>query len=376
MTETASSERLAKTTVSSGVDEHDPVVRLRPYTKIIKDFDRVVQKQRRSVGVFGDSRWDLMPLVHKTTLAGRTLSIDFDPIPPAYRDTAKNLIWCYINVATPVADLDRTAAVRSQLSPASVVNSARELRSWMIWLNKRNVMRLSDVSDEDFDDYCDELCRAGLDRATIAYRLFGVTRAWLYAPYLSRADRLPRPTWELGEGRSEVLGPANWSSENKTLPIHPQTMSALLIWALRFVENFSTEIIAAKALKSEPRVVDPELAALSHYDRFWRYFDQRRGTSRTAPGVILTRKDGVRGFARAFIGWELGIEADEISELGLKGRLIRGLAPTEEPNLPLDITGTVDGQVKWIEAINFYDVEMLCRHLSTAAFSSSRTSQA
>ena len=64
-------------------------------------------------------------------------------------------------------------------------------------------------------------------------------------------------------GRSDVLGPANWSSENKTIPIHPQTMSALLVWALRFVENFSDDILTAKTMKSAPHQVSANLAVLS-----------------------------------------------------------------------------------------------------------------
>lgn len=349
-------------------DVPGPVVQIRPSTKIVKDLDRVPEERRRSVGVVGDSRWDLSPLVHKETLAGRTVSIDFQVFPEVYRDTAKQLVWCYINLATPVTDLDRPTAVRSQLTPSSVVNAARDLRSWMNWLDARHVRRFSEVSDNDFEAYCDELGNAGIDRSTIAYRLFAVTRAWLYAPYVPPADRLPRPTWERGEGRSDALGPANWSSENKTLPIHPQTMSALLIWAMRFVEDFSTDIIAAKALKSVPQEVGPDMAELAPYDRVRRYLDRRRETTQAAPGLQLTRKNGVRGFARAFIGWELGIDAEEVAGLALKDSLTRGLLPSEEPMLPLEITGTVDGETKWIDAIDFYDVESLCRHLATAAF--------
>lgn len=345
-----------------------PVVEIRSSTKIVKDLDRVPEERRQSVGVVGDSRWDLAPLVHKETLTGRTVSIDFEVFPTSYRETAKQLVWCYINLATPVTDLDRPTAVRSQLTPSSVVNAARDLRSWMNWLEARNVLRFSEVSDNDFDAYCDELASAGIDRSTVGNRLFAVTRAWLYAPYIAPADRLPRPTWERGEGRSEVLGPANWSSENKTAPIHPQTMSALLIWALRFVEDFSTDIIAAKTLKVVPQEVSPDLKQLAPYDRIRWYLDRRRETTQAAPGLQLTRKNGVRGFARAFIGWELGIDAEEVVRLQLKDGLIRGLAPTEEPNLPLEIEATVGGDAKWIDAINFYDVEALCRHLATAAF--------
>ena len=191
--------------------------------------------------------------MQKKTLSTETLSINFDTIPEIYRETAKRLIWCYINVATPVADLDRPTATRAQLLPTSISASAVHLRTWTKWLTDRNILRFADVTDSDFDAYTDHLRSTGVDRSVIGYRLFAVTRAWLYAPYLPREHRLIRPTWEQGSGgRSDVLGPANWSSENKTIPIHPQTMSAMLIWALRFVENFSADILAAQAMKSTP----------------------------------------------------------------------------------------------------------------------------
>lgn len=81
---------------------HGVVVDLRPSTPIVEDRTRVPQSQRDSLSVFADSRWDLTPLVQKKTLSTETLSINFDTIPEIYRETAKRLIWCYINVATPV----------------------------------------------------------------------------------------------------------------------------------------------------------------------------------------------------------------------------------------------------------------------------------
>jgi hypothetical protein len=344
------------------------VVELSPSARIVNDLSRVPEGLRGTLAFCADSRWDLAAMVHKKTRS-TTLVIDFDTFPAAYRETAKRLVWSCINLATPVADLDRATATRSQLLPTSVCAAAYQLRIWMNWLAQRGVQRLSEVSDTDFDDYCDELCTSGLDRSVIGYRLFAVTRAWLFAPYLPPADRLSRPTWERGAGsRSEAIGPANWSSENKTAPIHPQTMSALLIWAVRFVEDFSADILAAKSMKSFPRESDAEFKDLGNWARLGRYMDRRRQQSGTAPGVFLPNKPGKRCFARAFIAWEAGIAADDLYGLSLKGINTRGLEPSDDPNLPLAITGTVDGQVKWIEAINYYEVEELCRHLATAAF--------
>lgn len=363
MTNSAVREEIA---TESGA--HSVVVDLRPQTPIIEDSTRVPHEQRDSLSVFEDSRWDLTPLVQKKTLHFETLTINFDTLPEVYRETAKRLIWCYINVATPVADLDRPTATRAQLSPASISASAVHLRTWTKWLADRDILRFSDVTNSDFDAYTDHLRAMGVDRSVIGYRLFAVTRAWLYAPYLPPDDRLIRPTWEHGPGgRSDVLGPANWSSENKTIPIHPQTMSALLIWALRFVENFSADILAAQTMKATPAEPSAELAHLSPQKRFTEYLRRRLDQTGTAPGTAVRRNPGTRGFAKQFMAWELGITVEQLSRISLPLSLTRELTLSDEPLLPLPITGTVDGQTKWIHGIDFYRVETLCRHLATAA---------
>ena len=127
--------------ISAESRDYNVVVDLLPQTTIVEDRTRVPKELRGSLAVFGDSRWDLTPLVQKKTMSTEALSINFDTIPADYRETAKRLIWCYINVATPVADLDRPTATRTQLSPASLVASAVHLRTWTKWLSDRGVLR-------------------------------------------------------------------------------------------------------------------------------------------------------------------------------------------------------------------------------------------
>ena len=91
--------------ISAESRDHNVVVDLLPQTTIVEDRTCVPKELRNSLAVFGDSRWELTPLVQKKTLSTEALSINFDTIPAVYRETAKRLIWCYINVATPVADL-------------------------------------------------------------------------------------------------------------------------------------------------------------------------------------------------------------------------------------------------------------------------------
>lgn len=354
------------TAAASPWPQHTDSLRFRDGDPVVADLERVPETRRENLSTVGDNRWDLTPLLQKRTVSG-TLSIVFDTFPPRYVATAKRLIWASINTPTPLEDLERSSATRSQLAPATVCTFARFLRQWMTWLAERDIHAFSAVTDAIYDEYADRLKRHRGSRGNVGSALFAVTRAWLYAPYLPEADRLARPTWENSHiGRASVLGPANWSSENKTAPIHPQTMAGLLVWALRFVTHFSDDILAAKALKATPRDVAPSLQALTPKQRFGRYVAERRLESQTLPGWVSANRPHIRSLATGFIGWQLGLSPEKTKVINTH-HLVAGLPPSLEAHLPMPITGSIDGK-DWTPAIGFYEVEELCRHLATAAF--------
>lgn len=346
--------------------QHTDSLELDDADSVISDVERVPAALRANLSTVGDNRWDLTPLVQKHTVTG-TLRIVFDTFPPPYAATAKRLIWASINKPTPLENLERASATRSQLAPATVCTFARFLRQWMTWLADKNIHEFSAVTDPTYDEYAEHLKQQRGSRQNVGNVLFAVTRAWLYAPYLPEADRLARPPWENSEhGRTSVLGPANWSSENKTTPVHPQTMAGLLVWALRFVTDFSDDILAAKALKATPPDVPPSLQVLTPHLRFRAYVEQRRQDSQTVPGWVASNRPHMRSLAKGFIGWQLGLSPEETLAMNPHWP-IAGLSASDEAHLPMTITGSVDGK-DWIPAIGFYEVEELCRQLATAAF--------
>lgn len=345
---------------------HEAALDLRGTSPIIEDRTRIASGYTQPVSVVADSRWDLSPLWHKSTVRDcRTIS--FEAFPDCYRATAKRVVWASLNLATPVEELDRPTATRTRLAPSSVMANSHLLRNWMQWLADRGVTAFCDVNHEDFELYAAHVASLGLDRTTQANRLFAVTRTWLYAPYLPEPDRLARPSWEGGEARKRVLGEANWSAENRTPPIHPQTMSALLVWSMRFVNDFSDDILAAKALKSAPADPGPELSALPPYKRFLRYLELCREDGGIIPGHVPMRGSSDRRIvASGYVAWKLGLTARYGRSMALSVR-VPDLEPTENADLPFTVVGTIDGQ-PWAESINFYDVDELCRLLATACF--------
>lgn len=143
-------------------------------------------------------------------------------------------------------------------------------------------------------------------------------------------------------------------------------MAGLLVWALRFVTDFSDDILAAKTLKATPRDVPPSFQALTPHQRFRAYVKQRRQDTQTVPGWVSSNRPSTRCLAKGFIGWQLGLSPEETLVMNPHWPTA-GLTASDEAHLPMPITGSIDGK-DWIPAVNFYQVEELCRHLATAAF--------
>ena len=332
---------------------------------IILDKTRIAPTCTEPISRVGDSRWDLAPLLHKPTIAD-SQAINFDTFPPPFRSAAKRLVWLCMNVPTPVEDLERPTATRSRLSVGSIIVYAGLLRLWMTWLDGEGIQQFGDVTEDAYRRYCSEVAASGVGRESQANRLFAITRSWLYGPYLPDTDTLIRPYWEDALARADVLGDAKWSAENRTPPIHPQTMSALLVWAIRFCTDFSADIIAAKHAKSNPPH-RPDLDGMTPRERFGNYARQQRTSSKTIPGFYPPNRPNQRCVAKQFIGWRLGLGTDDVLRLGQMDWILGDLDPIDEAVLPTPITGTIDNR-PWTSSINFYDVDNLSRLLATAAF--------
>ena len=67
-----------------------------------------------------------------------------------------------------------------------------------------------------------------------------------YAPVLPEDLRIQAPAWDL-EGLDHYLPATSASGENVTEPIDAATIGPLLVWAVRFVEEFSGDVLAARA---------------------------------------------------------------------------------------------------------------------------------
>lgn len=184
--------------------------------------------------VFADDMWDLSTLCPRPTT--RWIRLHFTHCPAALRADIKHFFYLLLTMDTPLEQLDRPASARKRLAPSTLKTLFEDLKPFLGWLRARGAQTLAELTEQDLHEYAAHVAAAPVGQNPKSRRLFALSRLWLMAPHLRPTARLRQPFWER-EGIEQVLGKSEWSAENKSAPIHPVTMSALLVWCLRLIED-------------------------------------------------------------------------------------------------------------------------------------------
>lgn len=184
--------------------------------------------------VFGDKVWDLSPLCPRPTT--RWIRLDFERCPGGVREDIKHFFYLTLTQDTPLDQLDRPASVRRRLAPSTLKTMRADLQPFLDWLATRGTPQLAQLGEDDLREYAAQVATAPVGQNPKSRRLFVLSRLWLLSPYMRPSARLRQPFWER-EGMEQVIGKSEWTAENKSVPVHPATMSALLVWCLRLVQE-------------------------------------------------------------------------------------------------------------------------------------------
>ncbi|WP_239312517.1 hypothetical protein [Frankia sp. Cj3] len=312
-----------------------------------------------SVSRFGDGRWDLAPLNTNRHYSPGHLNRDRfpEPLRPSFRRAG----WALVNLPTPEALLERFATNRVRwLHPATMVVVALGWHQFARWLTGQGTARLSDVTGDDLEQYAVHVAAGRLSRKVAADRLGAVSLLWAFAPHLPDRDRIPLPPWDTTSLR-DYLPAGGGSNDNSTPPIHPAVMSPLLIWAMRFVNDFAEDILNGwqerQSLVSRVRQhANPQATAPLR-----QLIATHVAENRPLPGSLyLGRLFVARTYLAGCLDASEGQVQRAVADHGA------GLPVSTDTPLQTPVRGQLHGR-PWIAHLNFNDVPVLMHKLATAS---------
>ncbi|MFC5667640.1 hypothetical protein ACFP3U_32315 [Kitasatospora misakiensis] len=186
---------------------------------------------------FGDDVWRLKPAIVQDH--HRELILNFPMIPACFRQVAKELMACELaNDLPPGERPARIFTLRGHFA---------DLRLFLGWAAER-VTRLSELTPADLADYLTHLGALRIALDTYRTKTFVARKLWLFRAKLSDALSFDPATvagWLRPKRRKD--------GENTTERIPEQVIGPLLTWALRWIEDFSDDVLRAHEEYAELR---------------------------------------------------------------------------------------------------------------------------
>lgn len=317
---------------------------------------------------FADDRWDLNPAIFEDH--ARSQSLNFEVVAEPLRQATKHYTWQLINHSR--ARTLRQSGSRIAIHTIEILFYGA-LQHVLNWFADQGVTQFCQVTDEMLWDYLKALDQ---DRVAVAQRYRRITevrRLWMHRQILPPLLRLPQaPPWD-GEDTQDLLEQRRADRENRTKRISEHTMQALLGWAVRFVENFSHDIVPAWDEHRRLLNLRPEHLRGKHsrrprgglQDAVANYLDRLRERGEPLPGK--RRADGTLEPAWRHIAAQL--RCAHAFQSTPSGRMITdsGLPVDEHIYLDTAITADLDGHL-WHPRITVDQVSLLARLLQTACF--------
>jgi integrase len=178
---------------------------------------------------FSDDVWDLSPAMLKKH--ERRFILDFALVPASHRQVARELCYAMLSGAVPAGE-QRPAV-------GTIRTAFTEFVRFLRWADGR-VSRLDALTGADLEDYqrflLQSLPAAGARQGARA----GARKFWLWRTALPSGGLRFDPRHIDGWGE-----PAAHAGENTTARIPEEVLGPLFVWATRFIDDFSADILAA-----------------------------------------------------------------------------------------------------------------------------------
>lgn len=290
---------------------------------------------------FGDMAWSLaeaqpdrhtQPIMLYWTTFPAALVEDFKAFTLAVLDHP------YPPVLSRITALDQASAATAHMW-------FKRLRVFAAWLTDHDIKGLSAVTGRDLDLYLDHVRSLQCSTNTRRQLLSAVRAVWAYAPQLPPQRRMAVDVPWQGQYPGELAEETKIGRGNKTPRIAADTMTALLDWALRIVEDIGPDRRDAwrefRLLSTGTHPGQRPFAGLSPTERVQSYLQILRKQGGSLPGD--PERPGAIGFP--YLACLLGMPARSGSLSSSARSLAEAAGLPVTTDLPLGrITGRIDGR--------------------------------
>ncbi|MFH8411302.1 integrase [Streptomyces sp. NPDC018019] len=314
---------------------------------------------------YQDANWSLAPLIDNPGTSLHT--IQWKHCPVALRDQMQLAVWTMINgELRPTYLHTRGVRARARASASEFLQTFRERMRLAHWLNERRISSLADCTGNEWRAYARMRMFDGQSRDSAERACFRLTGLWAFDQLSARPSGIARPPWDT-EGVDDFLPAADGGSggENSTEPLDPQVLGPLLVWAIRFVDDFAEDILAAWA--EVQRLTTRVDATASVPEGLAAVEDFLLPLVHSGALLPSTWNRGRRRLALTYIAALTGASFHQVDRFNQRHRLSD--MATKRPGpcpLQVPVTGQIDGK-PWREHMDFSEAAELMRHLGTAA---------
>lgn len=309
--------------------------------------------------------WPLAPLIDSP--GTRLINVHWQKCPARIRGQLKLPAWTMINgQLRPTRIRSRGMATRARSSAEDMASTCREWMRLARWLEKRGITGLAACTEDEWRKYPDERWKGGVSRGRAEKVLGWLTDLWLFDQLSAHPSGIARPPWD-SEGIDDFLPSVSdqGGGENSTEPLDPQVIGPLLVWAMRVIEDFADDILAAWAenrrLTALIGTVPPIQGGQSVVEAYLMPLIE------TGAPLPSTRNQGKNTVARTFIAAITGASVGQVDRLAIRLGLPALTAQRPGPcPLEIPVTGRINGR-PWRTRLDFNEAATLMKHLGTAA---------
>ena len=183
---------------------------------------------------FGDDIWDLHPINHQDQLVRSILN--FPTLPEPFRAVTKELFYALLVGELPPGE--------ARLKQVSIRIAFSHVKKFLDWSHTRGRCTLAAITREDLVDYQQWVLLTDLSPTQRGMHRRAARLFWVFRDAL-HTDRLTVDPQRLQAWHNDSSHPPR-RIENATDRIPEEVISPLLVWALRWVNDFSVDILAAR----------------------------------------------------------------------------------------------------------------------------------